>query len=331
MKRFAELDSEAFCRSAARRIFALQLLFVALVALLFAAAWAGGERVWLWSLAGFLALLSVQAVTISWLMVGVRKKLLSLEGERDAFYQELLRLSAFSSLGEISSSIAHDLNNPLAIMNEEVGWIQDLLQGQDPSGPHALSEYANSAVQIRLQIQRSAEITRRILSWSREGEENRQLVDLNVLLNKTLVLLESDLSSARISVTKELDPRLPPVSGNLPELRQVFLHLTKNALDAMKDRGGVLTIATESRGDLVRASIRDTGPGIPKDLAKSIFSPFFTTKPAGEGTGVGLSISAWIVKRLGGKIEVESEPGAGSSFHVLLPASPAPPQEENPR
>jgi two-component system NtrC family sensor kinase len=216
-------------------------------------------------------------------------------------------------------------------MNEEVGWMQDLLQGQDPSGPHALSEYANSAVQIRLQIQRSAEITRRILSWSREGEENRQLVDLNVLLNKTLVLLESDLSSARISVTKELDPRLPPVSGNLPELRQVFLHLTKNALDAMKERGGVLTIATESRGDLVRASIRDTGPGIPKELAKSIFSPFFTTKPAGEGTGIGLSISAWIVKRLGGKIEVESEPGAGSSFHVSLPAYSARPQEENPR
>ena len=248
MKRFSELDSEAFCRSAARRGLGLQLLFVSLAALLLLSVWAYGHRSWQGFLAGFFALLCAQTLAASWLLVGVRKRLLRLEGERDAFYQELLRLSAFSSLGEISSSIAHDLNNPLAIMNEEVGWMQDLLQGQDPSG-HLR---ALGVRELRTPDQAPDPALRRDhpshLELVQGGRRQAPDRGFERAAQQDARPFGERLCSGGITVKKALDPRLPPVSGNLPELRQVFLHITKNALDAMRG-GGILTIATESMGD----------------------------------------------------------------------------------
>jgi two-component system NtrC family sensor kinase len=251
----------------------------------------------------------------------VARRMASLERQRAAFYQELMRLSKAAGLGELASSIAHDLNNPLAIMHEEAGWIQDLLKEQQVAGNPTLEEIANSVDQIDVQIKRSREITQRILHWARDVESRATEVDLNALLNKTLYLLEGELHSSDVKVVKELASGLPAVKGEASELRQVFLNLMKNALDAMRSGGGTLKLITASDAGLVRVTIEDTGAGIEQGLMDKVFEPFFTTKPPGEGTGLGLPISRWIVKKLGGRIEVESEPERGTAFHVLLPAS----------
>jgi len=255
---------------------------------------------------------------------GMTRSLAALERQRDAFYQEMARLSKAASLGEISSSIAHDLNNPLAIINEEAGWLLDLLEGRELDQEPVRREFESSVAQIRVQIKRASEFTRRLLSWTRDADRVGGPLDLNLLLSKTLYLVENELAEAGVTVVKRLDPGLPGVAGNEAELRQVFLHLMKNALDAMKGAGGTLTISTEVAGGAVRASVADTGTGIPPEILGRIFEPFFTTKPEGYGSGLGLPISAWIVERAGGRIEVESVVGEGTMFRVTLRAATAP-------
>jgi len=240
--------------------------------------------------------------------------------QRDAFYQEFARLSKLASLGEASCSIAHDLNNPLAIMNEEAGWMQDLLHGAESDDTVTRSEFAASVEQLQIQIGRCREIARRMLTWTRDPEEPSGQVDINTLLTKTLYLVETELVATGVRVVKHLDGTLPLIKGNAAELRQVLLHLMKNALDAMKGTGGTLTITTARAGHAVRASVSDTGPGIAPELLDRVFEPFFTTKAEEQGNGLGLTISAWIVQRSGGRIDVESVPGAGCAFHVTLPA-----------
>jgi two-component system NtrC family sensor kinase len=250
----------------------------------------------------------------------LRRQMSKLEQERDAFYQELLRNSRAAGLGELASSIAHDLNNPLAIMHEEAGWIQDLLRKPDAKGQATLEEIANSAAQIEIQIRRSRDITKRILDWTREGGARTERSDFNSLFNKTLYLIEGELQPGGVKVVKDFAEGIPPVQGSACEWQQVFLNLIKNALDAMRPSGGgVLTLATRDEGGFVRATIRDNGPGIEPEKLERIFDPFFTTKQPGEGTGLGLPISRWIAKKQGGRIEVESVPGQGAVFHVLAP------------
>ncbi len=252
-----------------------------------------------------------------------RRRMSKLEQERDAFYQELLRNSKAAGLGEMASSIAHDINNPLAIMHEEAGWIEDLLRKPEAKNQSTLDEIANSAAQIEIQIRRSRDITSRILNWTRESGGPASQTDANLLFNKTLYLLEGDLQASGVKVVKSFAEGLPPVRGAACEWQQVFLNLMKNALDAMRPSGGVLTLSTRDAGAWVRATVGDTGRGIPPgDLAR-IFDPFFTTKPPGEGTGLGLPISRWIAEKQGGKIEVECLLGQGTAFHVFAPKAVA--------
>ena len=126
-------------------------------------------------------------------------------------------------------------------------------------------------------------------------------VDLNTLLTKTLYLVETELVATGVRVVKRLAAGLPPVAGSVAELRQVLLHLMKNALDAMKGTGGTLTITTARVGDAVRATVADTGHGMPPELLERVFEPFFTTKGEEQGTGLGLTIGMWIVQRIGGR------------------------------
>jgi two-component system NtrC family sensor kinase len=304
-------------RTAVLALVALSALALLVFALLFAVT--GARRPG--ALAGLL-LLALCAVLLASLplVLHLLHRLHALERQSAAFYHELTRLAKVASLGEVSSSIAHDLNNPLAIMNEEAGWIMDLLQGAGCDERASREEIRHSVEQIRIQIRRSREITQRILNWARDADEPAAAVDLNLLLNKTLYLLESDLQTGRVRVVKQMTPERAMVTGSVAELRQVFLNLMKNALDAMGEEGGTLTIATTPGPGEVRVSIGDTGTGIPPEIRPRLFEPFFTTKEEGKGSGLGLAISSWIVGKLGGRIEVESSPGQGAVFTVVLPA-----------
>jgi two-component system NtrC family sensor kinase len=252
----------------------------------------------------------------------VAGRLAELERQRDMFYQEFARLAKAASLGEVASSVAHDINNPLAIMNEEAGWLQDLLGGAGLGEDAARQEFAASVEQIALQIKRASGVTRRLLHWARDMNRPSDVLDLNRLLTRTLYLLESDLTALDIRVITRFDPALPRALGSEADLTQVLLHLVKNALDAMRAAGGTLTITTARVDNALRVSIADTGQGVAPELVSRIFEPFFTTKPAGEGSGLGLAISAWIVQRSGGRISVENRPGEGATFHVTLQPDP---------
>lgn len=279
------------------------------------------------SSAFFLTLLLALALStvLGWpIAAKLRRQLVALKRQRDAFYQEILHLSKAAGLGEVASGVAHDINNPLAIIREEAGWISDLMEGGDLQEAHLRAEVLGSLQQIDFQVGRSREITRRLLHWGRDSSARAEAVEVNQLLSKTLYLLESELQAANVTVVKDFSPEAPPVSGETAELRQVFLNLMKNALDSMKDAGGTLTLTTRPWDGGVRVTITDTGPGIPPSVASRMFEPFFTTKPDGEGTGLGLPISRWIVEKLNGSIEAETGEGAGTAFHVMLPGSSRP-------
>ena len=294
----------------------IAFLFVTLVLLV------AGLAVPHWVMTALLAggLVSSSAVALA-VARHLTRRLAELERQRDAFYQEFARLSRAASLGEIASGIAHDLNNPLAIMKEEAGWLLDLLKGSSLDEEATRQEFASSVAQIDLQINRSSGVTRRVLHWARDMDGPADAIDVNRLLTRTLYLLETELTAGDVQVVKRFGADLPTAAGSEAEIGQVFLHLIKNALDAMKGTGGTLTMSTELAGDIVHVDIADTGTGIRPDLLGRIFEPFFTTKPEGEGTGLGLSISRWVVQRAGGHISVESTPGRGATFRVTLRAA----------
>jgi signal transduction histidine kinase len=134
----------------------------------------------------------------------------------------------------------------------------------------------------------------------------------------TLKLVSNELSLGKVRMRVAVAPGLPPVSGNPRGLQQVFLNLMLNAIQAMPD-GGVMTVEARQEADAIRIAVGDTGGGIPEEQLDKIFEPFFTTKEAGEGTGLGLSVSYSIVRQHGGRIDVRSPPGEGATFVVVLP------------
>jgi two-component system NtrC family sensor kinase len=173
---------------------------------------------------------------------------------------------------------------------------------------------------LQRNAQRVGRITQALTSFARRGPAVKRPTDINAVAEETLFLFEKHATKTGIVVERRLTPGLPLVEADTNELEQVLLNLLNNARDALGHQG-VIRVATGLAGDRpgwVRMTVSDTGPGIPPEVREQIFLPFFTTKPG--GTGLGLAISYRIVKDHHGDLEVVSEPGAGTSFVILLPA-----------
>jgi two-component system NtrC family sensor kinase len=152
-----------------------------------------------------------------------------------------------------------------------------------------------------------------------------ETVELNGFLTEVVELMEREARAAGVAFVTDLEAGLPPIVSDPSQLQQVFLNLMTNAVDAHEGKaGGTIRVATrlDPEGKKVEVEVRDTGCGIPAEHLERVFDPFFTTKPVGRGTGLGLSICYGIMNRLGGEIDVESEPGQGSRFRLLLPLTP---------
>ena len=229
--------------------------------------------------------------------------------------EKMQRADRMASLGLLISGIAHEVNNPLTGV---IGYSQLLLsRWTDPQSRKTLGL-------IHREAGRAARIIRNLLAFAREVKPERRPFDLNEAIRLTVALRAYELDVENITVKLALDRRLPRVIGDRHQLQQVFLNLLLNAEQAiLRWRGrGKITISTRRQGkDCVAAIVRDDGPGIAAAIQSKIFDPFFTTKPPGEGTGLGLSIAYGIVNEHGGQIKVESEPGSGAEFTVLLPAT----------
>ena len=226
------------------------------------------------------------------------------------------------SLGQLAGGIAHDFNNLLAVILTYTEFALEDLEAQSPA--------RQDIAEIRKAAQRAANLTRRLLVFSRHEVVRPQLVDVGEMLTGLQPVLSRTLGE-NLEIHVGIAPELPSVSADAGRLEQVLLNLALNARDSMPD-GGVLTVRVQpvdhppgtegiAPGRYVQLSVTDTGTGMTPDIAEHIFEPFFTTKPKGRGTGLGLSTAYGVVSEMKGSISVRSTPGKGSTFVVLMPVA----------
>lgn len=223
----------------------------------------------------------------------------------------LLQAARFAAVGQLASALAHEVNNPLYAARSGIYLLEQDLQTAQVESPYLSI--------VRDELARIAAIMERMREFAQPAQSAMAPHDLNQLLAETLNLTALPIQSARVRLVFTPSPDLPPVYCNSDQVRQVWLNLILNAVEAMPG-GGDLTIRTTAGASVALVEITDSGIGIPATIRSRIFQPFFTTRP--EGTGLGLAISAAIVAQHGGQIEVESVEGQGSVFRVALPYAP---------
>ncbi len=237
---------------------------------------------------------------------------------REELQIQLLHATKLASVGELATGVAHEINNPLAIIIATSGVIRDMLNPEfdlDASPANILKELDT----IDAATLRARTITRQLLDYGRKNPPRPVACNLNQLLDDVMVgFKQREFDVANIEIVRHYDPDLPPVVVDPDQMRQIFLNLINNAGDAI-DGSGTISITTTGDESMVRVTVTDTGKGMTLQQMKKIFDPFYTTKQAGKGTGLGLSVSLSIVKSMGGTIDVQSMPGAGSSFTISLP------------
>ncbi|MCD4715535.1 MAG: PAS domain S-box protein, partial [Desulfobacterales bacterium] len=238
------------------------------------------------------------------------KERLDMERKLRQTQEQLLQSEKLAAMGRLTSQIAHELNNPLyGIMNT-----LELMKTEIPqeSKRRKILEMALS------ETMRITEMLRKMLSFSKPDEEEKQPTDINTILDEILLLHEKQLQERSIRISSNFDTGLGEVHASKNQLRQVFLNMISNARDAMSD-GGTLTVRTSTKGDNVHIKISDTGVGIRGENIDRIFDSFFTTKDNVKDVGLGLSVCYGFIKDHGGNIEVESELGSGTTFTIILP------------
>lgn len=235
--------------------------------------------------------------------------------EKREMEKRIVQTQKIASLGRLVAVVAHEINNPLSV----IIWSSELLLRELKPGDRRhedLKMLEKHAIACK-------KIVDDLLRFSRTGKQVVMPVDINRNIEETLALIGKQMKG-NISLSLDFDPSSPKVEGDPDKLRQVFLNLAVNAVDAMKKEGGGLTVRTRlttagSEG-MVEVTFSDTGCGIRQEDIEHIFDPFFTTKEAGEGTGLGLSVSYGIISDHNGRMWVESAEGKGSTFHIVLPA-----------
>jgi two-component system NtrC family sensor kinase len=244
--------------------------------------------------------------------------------EERELQERLLRTEKLASLGQMISGIAHELNNPLTGV---LGYAQLLQEAEIPA------DIREDVEKISADAMRCKRIIENLMRFARKERPRRGVVHVNEEIEAVLELRRYQLEVADVRVERELAPNLPYTMADPHQLQQVILNLINNAADAIKDaRGhGTLRVASGLHAGRLRVSVSDDGTGIAPATLPRIFDPFFTTKEVGKGTGLGLSVSYGIVREHGGEIQVESEPGQGTTFHVDLPVERITPPAERAR
>jgi two-component system NtrC family sensor kinase len=265
-------------------------------------------------------LFALPIVGVVFLLVLVRaKKLVGLQRDADRTRAQLEHAAKLASVGELAAGIAHEINNPLAVINEEAGLMKDLMNPElgETVGPDVLVQHLNS---IHDSVYRCRDVTHKLLKFVRRTEVELQHHDAHEIIDSVVNgLLGRELAVSSIKVVCDYDTTLPKLLTDRNQLQQVLLNILNNAIDAIGNDPGEIVIATRREGKWLRIAISDTGTGMTQDQIGKIFLPFYTTKDVGKGTGLGLAVSYGILKDFGGEIEVESTPGVGSTFTVTLP------------
>jgi C4-dicarboxylate-specific signal transduction histidine kinase len=225
---------------------------------------------------------------------------------------ELAHINRVSMLGEMAASLAHEIKQPIAAAitcaNSCIEWLAH--------EPPNLDRARAAASRIDKYGNRAAEIIDRMRSFYRKSPPQRELVDMNGIVQEMLTLLKGEAARSSIAMRTDLSS-LRKIMVDRVQLQQVFMNLMLNAIEAMTDPGGELTVRSEVQDGQLRFSVSDTGVGLPKETMDQIFSAFFTTKP--QGSGMGLAISRAIVESHGGRLWATANDGRGATFHFTLP------------
>jgi two-component system NtrC family sensor kinase len=268
---------------------------------------------------GGAALLGVLLIGVTWGTTHrlVRRMQLA-EKSRAELHSQLIHAGKLAAVGELAGGVAHEINNPLAIISSESGLIRDMLDPQ--FGLACTPELIGKELdRIDEAVFRARHVTQKLLSFVRQDPPKLEPVNLNQILDEVLSgLKEKEFEVSNIRLVRDYAADLPALMTDRDQLFQVFLNLINNAGDAL-DAPGTITLTTRRNGAWIRGTVTDTGRGMRAEQMEKAFNPFYTTKEAGKGTGLGLSISLSIVQSMGGRIEVQSAPGVGSSFSVVLP------------
>ncbi len=272
-----------------------------------------------------LAIFCLGGLAIVAMAVHLSRKMVSriqrADSEKEMMNEQVIETGKLASVGELAAGIAHEINNPVAVMVEEAGWIEDLLRDEGNMEPQKLEEVKRALTQISTQGDRCKEITHKLLSFARRTDPRVVEVHINEVLEEILSISQQRSKFSNVTLTANFAPDLPVIMASPSELQQVFLNLVNNALDAMGSQGGTIEVTSRLAGDYVVVDVADTGTGMPRAILARIFEPFFTTKPVGKGTGLGLAICYGIIKKMGGEISVNSAVGVGTTMHVHMPVA----------
>jgi C4-dicarboxylate-specific signal transduction histidine kinase len=232
--------------------------------------------------------------------------------------EQLVQAGKLATLGELTTGVAHELNNPLNNIGLYVGNVIDRIHMGELPTESARADLEKAMEQVR----KATEIISHLRTFGRAAPVTFEAVDVDEVIERALSLMQEQLRLRAIDVDLDLCPDELVVHGNPIQLEQVFINLLTNARDALTEVPEArkkIRIASSLDGDGIRIVFEDTGPGIPTEIAKRVFDPFFTTKEVGAGTGLGLSITYSIVKEHGGDISLSKTPGGGATFTVEVP------------
>ncbi len=240
--------------------------------------------------------------------------------QRAAAYHKMEYSNKMAALGRLSAGVAHEINNPVSIINEKAGLLKDLLLMSKEMPPkERMLELVDSVLRS---ADRCGGITHRLLGFAKHMEVRTETIELDELLKEVLGFLEKEAAYRNLTVHLDFPEEAPTIVSDRGQLQQVFLNIINNAFAAVDDGGRIEIGIRELERERVGVWVQDTGVGIPEEHLNRIFDPFFTTKKGG-GTGLGLSITYGIVQKLGGDITVKSRPGEGARFTIILPKGKA--------
>lgn len=264
-----------------------------------------------------LGVLAIVATTIFTTRLAINR-LKTTDQEMIELHAQLVQSDKLAALGKMAAGVAHEINNPLAVILQKTGWMEDLLEESEFKDNENIAEFRESIDKIEEHVERARKVVHNMLGYARKMEPRLEDVDVNDTINQTITILENHARINNIDIQADLDETIPIIASDQAQLQQVFLNLLTNAIDAIGSNGSI-GVKSRRSDDRIVVGIKDDGPGLSEEMMRKIFDPFYTTKISGKGTGLGLWVSHSIISKVGGSIHAKNDPEGGAVFTVEIP------------